>query len=768
MADDQRLSFEELVDFRQSLQQFCNAEYAGIVSFKDGLSFKVYPDDDPLPADRAHHLSSTATCYEALLDCPTKFRPAGSIDVNEEATSFVDLALQRSYDDWKSDGSAPIYCRCRTLPLVIRLTKGNGDEITRHIAKILEQLNDDSRLAIGEASGSERQDWYPPNAYHTYWALTILEIFEARFKDKCKQVRSELTGFARIRSEMLLWANKTAAYQVALHSADSPALDSDQLAWALAILFRFGRGFEADIAEQDFVRTALECLFEQQNNAGIWRTGRPLFHYEKSGNAYCYIFETFSILLKCALGLTEGTVFLREALQPHGRCLIKLWNHANATRILHKEKSISGWSSGHRINRKDAESWATASVYAYANCLRRLIGIWTREAAARELAVSKQPRPEENGVKVILERGDTWSRDANTVAAQLMTLFVNPVLSRGSTDPLEPDSEPITKNQARSAILFGPPGTSKTTVSRAVAQAIGWDYVELYASHFVAGGLPEVQRTADRIFKQLMQLDRTVILFDEIDELVREREIEADAFGRFLTTSMLPRLAELWKRRKVIYFVATNHIDYFDSAIIRAERFDAILRVPPPSFEKKINRLQELLADRAVNARFSVDLQLIDVSVNALRSEREVENISSVDGDGSHLPETSILAKFLLLRWDQLDELAANIVGLCKGTEACQVTPDLLGRALKNVADPFLDRIEAYEQYIESEKYERRDFSKILVWEVVPCDPPPSVIVRKEQDRWWFESISFTDLPSELKIKQPGLLECAAKTSRSS
>ena len=126
------------------------------------------------------------------------------------------------------------------------------------------------------------------------------------------------------------------------------------------------------------------------------------------------------------------------------------------------------------------------------------------------------------------------------------------------------NNEPIQKKEARGAILFGPPGTSKTTLSRSVASAIGWNYVELYASHFVAGGLPEVQRTADRIFKQLMQLDRTVILFDEIDELVREREMESDAFGRFLTTSMLPRLAELWKAAKSDVLVATNHIEYFD------------------------------------------------------------------------------------------------------------------------------------------------------------------------------------------------------------
>jgi hypothetical protein len=185
-----------------------------------------------------------------------------------------------------------------------------------------------------------------------------------------------------------------------------------------------------------------------------------------------------------------------------------------------------------------------------------LLGIWTREAAARQLNAITLRQSSEKAILELSERGDTWTMGADhyNAANQLMALYVNPVRFSKSDDELEPDSQPIATHQARAAILFGPPGTSKTTLSRNVACAIGWEYVELHASHFVADGLPNVQRTADGIFRDLMQLDRTVILFDEIDELVRAREKDSDAFGRFLTTSMLPKLAELWSGRKVIYF----------------------------------------------------------------------------------------------------------------------------------------------------------------------------------------------------------------------
>src|SRR5439155_3192377 len=60
-------------------------------------------------------------------------------------------------------------------------------------------------------------------------------------------------------------------------------------------------------------------------------------------------------------------------------------------------------------------------------------------------------------------------------------------------------------------------------------------------------------------------------------------------------TSMLPKLAELWNQRKVIYFVATNYVEYFDRAVTRAQRFDVLIFVGSPSFKRKVDKLNEFL-----------------------------------------------------------------------------------------------------------------------------------------------------------------------------
>ena len=209
------------------------------------------------------------------------------------------------------------------------------------------------------------------------------------------------------------------------------------------------------------------------------------------------------------------------------------------------------------------ESGLTASVFSYAQSLRRLTGIWCQEEALNSLNVVQSRSDPTEAAESVDERGNTWGRNRIQVSDQLWTMFINPVRMQQSPDGLEPDSQPIEENQARSAILFGPPGTSKTTLVRSVADVVRWKYIELHASHFVKQGLAQVQKTADDIFERLWELDHAVILFDEIDELVRERDMEKDAFGRFLTTSMLPKLAELWEARKILYFVSHESYQLF-------------------------------------------------------------------------------------------------------------------------------------------------------------------------------------------------------------
>jgi SpoVK/Ycf46/Vps4 family AAA+-type ATPase len=88
----------------------------------------------------------------------------------------------------------------------------------------------------------------------------------------------------------------------------------------------------------------------------------------------------------------------------------------------------------------------------------------------------------------------------------------------------------------------------------------------------------------------LAEAERIVVLLDEFDEMVRERQQANEVLSRFLTTSMLPKLAEISRRRRIVFIVATNYIDHFDVAIRRPGRFDMLLQVMPPTAYEKVSR----------------------------------------------------------------------------------------------------------------------------------------------------------------------------------
>src|SRR3990167_2830549 len=84
--------------------------------------------------------------------------------------------------------------------------------------------------------------------------------------------------------------------------------------------------------------------------------------------------------------------------------------------------------------------------------------------------------------------------------------------------------EIITKNQPASLILWGPPGSGKTTLARIIANETGTEFVELSA---VTSGKADVTKVIE-LAKQNQRLGMQTILF--VDEIHRFNKAQQDAF----------------------------------------------------------------------------------------------------------------------------------------------------------------------------------------------------------------------------------------------
>lgn len=175
------------------------------------------------------------------------------------------------------------------------------------------------------------------------------------------------------------------------------------------------------------------------------------------------------------------------------------------------------------------------------------------------------------------------------------------------------------------------------------------------------------------------------------------------------------------KGRKVMYFVATNHIEYFDRAVTRSERFDAIMFMSPPSFAAKTKKLLDILKDTyRVEPTLAHDVtqEAVEKAMPTLRCEqleKEIDRHIKERIGAERIREECLLAKFALLRWDELHDLALHLEASMGGEKI--VSKMALAEALAQIKDGGSRRlVDCCRFRSDPQNYERFDASRNARW----------------------------------------------------
>jgi len=162
----------------------------------------------------------------------------------------------------------------------------------------------------------------------------------------------------------------------------------------------------------------------------------------------------------------------------------------------------------------------------------------------------------------------------------------------------------------KGALIYGPPGCGKTMIARALATESGANMILVKGPELLSKWVGESEKGIREIFRKAKASSPCVVIFDELDSLVRSKSGEGGVSETVLS-QLLTEIEEGTSSRVVVVGI-TNRPDVLDNSLLRTGRLDLVLYVPPPDEKGRLEIIKILTAKMPLDK--DVNLQEIAVA----------------------------------------------------------------------------------------------------------------------------------------------------------